>query len=197
MIVAGHVAPPRNNPEEIAIEALNTVLGGAFTSRMNMNLREDKHWTYGARTAFAGGAGQRLFYANAPVQTDKTRESMVEIQKEIAEIVSSRPVSDEELALVREQRVLRIPGQFETSGAVLGSIVDIVRHGLPDNYFDTYAARMRALDKQQVSTAAERTLKAAHMVWVVVGDRARVEPAIRDLGYGELRVVDVEGNPAR
>ena len=197
VIVAGHVAPPRNNPEEIAIEALNTVLGGAFVSRVNMNLREDKHWTYGARTALGGGAGQRLFYASAPVQTDKTGESMIEIRKEIGDIVASRPVSGEELERVREQRALRIPGQFETATAVLGSLGDIIRHGLPDDYYDTYASRMRALTGRDVQTAAEKVLKPDRMVWVVVGDRSKVEAPIRELGYGELRIVDVDGNPVR
>ena len=87
LILAGHVAPPKANPDEIAIEAMNAILGGQFTSRINMNLREDKHWAYGAQTLFWDARGQRPFIAFAPVQTDKTKESIQEIQKELRGIL--------------------------------------------------------------------------------------------------------------
>ena len=91
MIIAGLPAPPTNNPDEIAIETMNTILGGSFTSRINMNLREDKHWSYGARSILHDAKGQRLFFTYAPVQSDKTKESIVEIDKELRGILGDRP----------------------------------------------------------------------------------------------------------
>ena len=87
VIIAGHIAPPKANPKEVRIETMNGVLGGDFSSRVNMNLREDKHWVYGAYTFFRDARGQRPFVAYAPVQTDKTKEALVELDKELRGIV--------------------------------------------------------------------------------------------------------------
>lgn len=197
VVAAGHVAPPRSDKGEIATEMLNTILGGMFTSRINMNLREDKHWTYGARSNLGLNRVQRLFAVNAPVQTDKTKETMIEIKKELTEILRDRPVSQEELESTKERQTLRIPGSRETSAALMNSIVELVRFGLPDDFHDTYSARVRALTTQDLRTAAERVLKPENLVWVVVGDRAKIESGIRELNYGEIRVVDANGDPVR
>ena len=197
VVAAGHVAPPRSDKGEIATEMLNTILGGMFTSRINMNLREDKHWTYGARSNLGLNRVQRLFAVNAPVQTDKTKETMIEIKKELAGILRERPVSKEELETTKERQTLRIPGARETSVALMNSIVELVRFGLPDDFHDTYSARVRALTEQDMRTAAERLLKPENLVWVVVGDRAKIESGIRELNYGEIRVVDANGDPVR
>ncbi|HXP62420.1 MAG TPA: insulinase family protein, partial [Dongiaceae bacterium] len=122
VILAGHVGLPKSNPREIAIETMNTVLGGSFTSRMNMNLREDKHWAYGAGTAVVYARGQGPFVAYAPVQTDKTKESMVEVDKELRGILGQRPITAEELTTAQKDQTLSLPGRWETIGAVSGSI---------------------------------------------------------------------------
>jgi zinc protease len=197
VVVAGHVAPPRNTPDEIAFEVLNTILGGAFTSRVNMNIREEKHWSYGARTAFQAARAQRLYYASAPVQSDKTRETMIELRKEFSEIAGSRPATPEEMEMARENRTLRIPGSRETGAQVLASIVELVNYQLPDDWYNTYSAKVRALTQRDVTAAAEKLIRPDKLIWVVVGDRAKVEAGIRELNYGELRVVDADGNPVR
>jgi len=94
VILAGHVAPPKSNPDEIAIETMNNILGGTFTSRVNMNLREDKHWSYGAFTFLWSAQGQRPFIAYAPVQTDKTKESLIELNKELRSILDKQPITE-------------------------------------------------------------------------------------------------------
>ena len=99
-------APPTNNPDEIAIETMNTILGGSFTSRINMNLREDKHWSYGARSMLLDAKGQRMFFAYAPVQSDKTKESIVEIDKELRGILGDRPPTPEELDKAQKNQTL-------------------------------------------------------------------------------------------
>jgi zinc protease len=196
MIYAGHIAPPRNNPDEVAIDAMNTVLGGSFTSRVNMNLREEKHWTYGADTALYGARGQRPFLASASVQTDKTREAMEEIRKEFLGILGDRPPTQEEVDKVRKNETFRLAAAWETIGAVASSIGALVRYGLPDNYYDTYPDEVRALTIAGVADAAKKVIRTDRMVWVVVGDLAKIEKDIRDLGRGEVRVIDVEGSPA-
>ena len=195
VIFAGHLAPPRSNPNEMAIEAVNTVLGGSFSSRINMNLREDKHWSYGARTQVIDARGQRPFIVNAPVQTDKTKESMQEILAELTGIRESRPVTSDELAKAKDLRTLTLPGRWETNGAVSQDIVSMVRYDLPDDYYDTYAATVRALDISSVSEMAQALIRPNGMVWVVVGDRAVIEDGIADLGLGEIHHVDADGNP--
>ncbi|GIV58498.1 MAG: peptidase M16 [Rhodothermaceae bacterium] len=194
IIFAGHVAPPANNPNEIAIETMNTILGGAFTSRVNMNLREDKGWSYGAFTLLFDARGQRPFLVYAPVQTDKTKESMAEIEKELRAFLTTNPPTPEEVAKAQDNLTLQLAGRWETINAVEGSINDIVRFGLPDDYFDTYAERVRALNPDQVAAAAKEVLHPDNLVWVVVGDREKIEPGIRELGFGTIYLLDADGN---
>jgi len=151
VIIAGVVAPPRGNPQEIAIEAMNNSLGGMFGARLNMNLREDKHWSYGARTVLRDARSQRPFYAVAPVQTDKTKEALVEMNKEFRGIVGDHPVSADELAKIQANETLKLPGSRETLDALGQSIVDLVQFGLPDDYYDTYAGKVRALKTSDVT----------------------------------------------
>lgn len=194
VIFAGHVAPPKANPNEIAIETMNNILGGAFTSRINMNLREEKGWSYGAGTFIPGARGQRPFIVYAPVQTDKTKESMQEIAMELDGILSTEPITAEELEKAQENQTLSLAGQLETLGSLGYTIGEIIRYELPDDYYATYAGKVQGLSVPDVSNAAEEVVQPEHLVWVVVGDRAKVEPAIRELGYGELRLMDGDGN---
>ncbi len=194
MIIAGHVAPPRNSPDEIAIEAMNTILGGEFTARINMNLREDKHWSYGAQSLFWPAKGQRPFFVYAPVQSDKTAESVAEIRAELSAIGSDRPATAEELDRAKASRTLTLPGQWETAAAVLGSISEIVEYGLPDDYFATYPGKVRALTLSDINRAAGAVLHPDKVVWIVVGDRAKIEQGLRDLNIGPVREIDADGN---
>jgi len=197
VILAGHVAPPKSNPEEIAIEMLNTVLGGQFTSRVNMNLREDKHWSYGARTILVDARGQRPFFAMAPVQTDKTKESMIEIEKELTDIIGPRPVTREELEKVKKNIVLKLPGNWETNNSVLNSLEEIVVYNLPDDYYDIYPQKVKSVSLQEVRNVASRLIHPKSLVWVIVGDRQKIEAGIRELNFGEIQYIDADGNPVQ
>ena len=192
-ILCGHAASPRANPQDIAQQVMNTMLGGQFTSRVNMNLREDKHWSYGAGTLFWDAKGPRPFLAYAPVQTDKTKESVQELLKELRGIRGEKPVTPEELAAARDNMTLSLPGQWETSAAVLGSIAEIVRFGFDDRYYDGFAAKVRAVSAADV-TAAASAVQPDKLVWVIAGDRAKIEPGLRELGLGEIRAIDADGN---
>jgi zinc protease len=197
VILAGHVAPPKSNPDEIAIETMNTILGGTFTSRVNMNLREDKHWSYGAFTFLWPARGQRPFIAYAPVQTDKTKESLIEVERELRGVLGSRPVTEKELNTAQKNLTLQLPGTWETDGAVANSIDDIVTFGLPDDYFTTYPGKVRALSVSDLDKAARLVVHPDQFVWVVVGDRSKVEAGIRELGWGEVQLLDADGNAVR
>ena len=193
IIFAGHVAPPKANPNEIAIETMNTILGGSFTSRVNMNLREDKGWAYGAFSLMWDSKGQRPFIVYAPVQTDKTKESMMEIQKELDNILDSVPATADEVDKAQKNQTLTLAGQWETNGAVMASIAEMVQYGLPEDHFNTYTNRVRSLDTAAVNDAAKEVLHPENLVWVVVGDRSKIEAGIRELGLGEIQLLDGDG----
>ncbi len=197
VVLAAHVGLPKANPHQIAIETMNTILGNAFTSRVNMNLREDKHWSYGAGTFILDSRGQGPFVAFGPVQADKTKESMVELDKELRGILEAKPITEDELVKAQKSQTLSLPGNWETLDSVAGSLGEMVRYGLPDDYFTTYPANVRALKLADVQAAAHEAVHPDDMVWVVVGDRAKIESSIRDLGWGDVQIIDPDGNPAK
>jgi zinc protease len=197
IIFAGFVSPAKGNDHELQIDAMNSILGGGFTGRINLNLREDKHWSYGARSFIQDAVGQRPFIAYAPVQTDKTSESMAEILAEIRGIRSGgdRPATVEELAKIKDQKTLTLPGRWETNNAVLNDIVEIEQYGLPQTYWDQRAADVAGLALEDVTEQADAVLQPDHLVWVVVGDRSVIEDKVRALELGEIHHIDANGDP--
>jgi zinc protease len=195
VIVAGLVTAPPSTPDEIAINAMNDALGGTFGSRLNMNLREDKHWSYGAQSLLWAARAQRPFIAFAPVQTDKTKESLVEMNKEFRGILGDHPVTEEELTRIEANETLRLPGSRETSDEVEQSVMDLVQFGWPDDYYETLAGKIKALKTADLNTAAKEVVHPDHMVWVVVGDRAKIEAGVREVGLGEIRFLNPDGTP--
>lgn len=196
VILAGHIAPPQANPDEIAIETMNHILGGSFTSRINMNLREDKHWSYGAGSRFLPARGERPFYVAARVQSDKTKESMIEIQKELAQIVNDLPPTDDEFSKAQANKILELAGSWETIGAVSGSIMNIVQFDLPKDYYTTYPGAIRELTVSSLADISKKVIHPDRLTWVVVGDLSKIEEGIRELeDFGEVKIIDVDGNP--
>jgi zinc protease len=196
IIFVSQLVLPMANPDETAIEAFNDVLGGQFSARLNMNLREEKHWSYGARSTIVPTRAQRPFFAYAPVQTDKTAESLAEILREINEIVDSNPPSAEELERVQRSNTLSLSGRWETNAAVLGALAEIVDYGLPADFWDTYAKRLNDLSLEQVTEAGKSTIDPSALTIVVIGDRERVEEGLAAIGAGTIRLIDVDGKPA-
>jgi zinc protease len=196
VIFAGVVTLPKANPEEIAIETMNFILGGTFTSRINMNLREDKHWSYGVRTMLVDARGPRPFLCTAPVQGDKTKEAMLELEKEFRGIIGDKSPTAEELKKAVTDKTLRLSGTWETMGAVAGSLGQLVRFGLPDDYFQTYAGKSEALTQPDLAQAAKTVVQPGRLTWVVVGDRAKIEAGLKELNFGELKYLDADGKPA-
>jgi len=194
IIFAGNIAPAVGDGNEIAIETMNEIIGGSFTSRINMNLREDKAWAYGAFTLMLDTKGQRPFIAYAPVQTDKTMESMAEIKRELTEYLGDNPATEEEIDKVKSNNTLSLPGRWETAAAVLRDIGEIVTYDLPDDYWDTYADKVRNISGEQIAEAAAAVIKPDKLIWVVVGDREKIESRIRELELGEITLLDQDGN---
>jgi zinc protease len=191
LILAGEVSAPANAPNYIALNAMNDILGGQFTARVNMNLREDKHWAYGAYTFFQDARGQRPYLVYAPVQTDKTKESIAELLKEMSAYKTTRPATAAELKRTIELNTRSLPGSYETSGDLLGALLSSNRFGRPWNYPATLKAQYEALTLDHIKAAAAETVHPESLVWIIVGDRARIEAGVASLGLGPIEVKSI------
>ncbi|MDC1359658.1 insulinase family protein [Gammaproteobacteria bacterium] len=188
-IVAGQLLPPSATDEEIEIDYMNYAIGGSFTARLNMNLREDKSWSYGVRTRLGDAKGQRAMLVTAPVQTDKTSESMAEIVKEYSDYLSTKPITQDELAKGKASKTLRLPGQFETLGALKGGVSGIVTYDRDLDYLDQLPALLDEPSLTQVQAKAQKYIKPNQWTWLIVGDLSKIEEPIRALGLGEVKVI--------
>ena len=188
-IVAGQLLPPSATDEEIEIDYMNYAIGGSFTARLNMNLREDKSWSYGVRTRLGDAKGQRAMLVTAPVQTDKTSESMAEIVKEYADYLSTKPITQDELAKGKASKTLRLPGQFETLGALKGGVSGIVTYDRDLDYLDQLPALLDEPSLTQVQAKAQKYIKPNQWTWLIVGDLSKIEEPIRALNLGEVKVI--------
>ncbi|MGQ4582281.1 insulinase family protein [Lysobacter sp. F60174L2] len=194
-IFAGQLVPSTMSDDATEFEFANTVLGGQFSARLNMNLREDKHWAYGAYSFSPDALGQRPWLAFAPVQIDKTAEAMVEMKREVGEYASGKaPPTAEEVAKVRSNEIRSLPGAYETGRAVLGTIAGIVRYDRPDDYVFQHKAEIEGLTPAQVAKAAG-TIDPDALTWVVVGDLDKIGAPVRALELGTVQVLDADGNP--
>jgi len=195
VIVAAHTTEKGGAAQDLAIEAVIRNFGGIATSRLNRNLRLEKHWSYGTQGVMAATRGPRPFYIVAPVQTDKTRESIVEIVKELKGVAGDRPLAGDEFASAMRGQTLSLPGRFETLDALEAAAVQLVNLGYGDDYFSTYATRVRGLTEPALAAAASAYIRPQHVLWVIVGDLEKVEAGIRDLKLGEVIRLDADGEP--
>ncbi len=195
IIIAGHLTEKYGDVSEIALEQMISILGGDFTSRINMNLREDKHWAYGAGGLVLGSKEERPFIVYAPVQTDKSAESVTEIRREIAEFVTNKPATQEELDKVKTNQVLKLPGQWETNSAVNSSVANLVRYNLPDDYYQKYDQNVRDLSIADISKVSKTVVKPDAINWFMVGDRAKIASKLDELGFDTIIEIDADGNP--
>ncbi|MCP4045123.1 MAG: insulinase family protein [Gammaproteobacteria bacterium] len=194
LILAGHVAPPTGAENNLDITSMNDILGGQFTARVNMNLREDKSWSYGAFTFMVNARGQRPWLAYAPVQTDKTMESLQELEKEFDQFLGTRPATQDELSKSVHNNVNSLPGQYETGNAVMGALLANQRFGRTDDYVPTLKSQYEAIKLENVQGAAESVLHPDKLTWLIVGDRKEIEAKIRGMNLGKVSIMDVDGN---
>ncbi|HEX8889016.1 MAG TPA: pitrilysin family protein [Pyrinomonadaceae bacterium] len=198
VLMIGQVGQPRSTPDYFPLIVMNTMLGGQFTSRVNMNLREDKGYTYGARTSFDYRRSPGPFVASAGVQTAVTKESVSEFMKELRGIRGERPVTPAELEFSKQAIIRGYPRTFETPEQIANRLTDVVLYNLPDDYFNNFITRVRAVTVVDVNRVANRYLDPSRMAILVVGDRKMIEPGLRSLtDVGQtITFVDTEGKPS-
>jgi len=192
LIVAGQLMPAIGSSDEIDIDLMNRVIGGSFTSRLNMNLREDKSWSYGVRARLSQYKGPRPMLVYAPVQTDKTIPSIQEIIREYDEYLSSNPANDEELEAIVKDLSLGLIGDYETFGALMSGLSGIVSQGRDDNYIDTLPTKYRSMTIEDINSAAIRYLDPSIWTWVIVGDLSKIEEGIEELNLGKIEVITLD-----
>lgn len=189
-IRVGAIGVPRSTPDYFALRVLNTVFGGAFTSRLNQNLREEHGYSYGAYSSWSMRRFPGPFTAVAAVQTDKTAEGLREIFVELEAI--RQPVPPDELERARNYVALGLPAEFETTGDVAAKLQELVVYELPREYFSDYVSKLRAVTAGDVARVAREHIRPERMVIVVVGDSKVIERGIRALNLGQVTVLTVE-----
>ncbi|MBU2675502.1 MAG: insulinase family protein [Gammaproteobacteria bacterium] len=197
-IVAGHAIAPYDAERFTELSIMNRVLGGAFEARLNMNLREDKGWSYGYYSGIRTNAsGDMTISASGQVQTDKTAASMQEVLRELSDYVSTRPVTNEELERVKLNRIRSLPGSFSTNRGFLRSIIQSDSYGLPLDYAESAAARIEAVTLDGIAARARDVIDPDKLTWLITGDLEKIEDSVRALDYGEVEVWDAFGNKLR
>jgi zinc protease len=186
----GWIGVPRSTADYFPIQVMNTILGGSFSSRLNMNLREKHGYTYGATSGFDMRAGAGPFTAAAGVQTDKTSESLREFFNELNGIL--QPVPADELSRAKSYVALRFPSAFETTGDISRRLEDALVYHLPEDYFSKYVQNIEAVTAADVLRVAQKYIQPSRFVVVVVGDRKVVEPGIQVLNLGPIKALGID-----
>jgi len=181
----GRIAAARSSPHYYALNVLNVALGGAFVSRINLNLREQRAFTYGVRSSFEFRVDPGPFSVTTSVETDATAESVSEVLREITEIADARPVTPKELDRAHAALVRGFPRGFETADQIARYLTQLALHHLPDDHYNEFVPCIKAVTRDEVTDAAQRYLPPEDMKVIIVGDRARVSDSLRQLGLGE------------
>lgn len=182
IIVAGQRTGLKGTDDLLVLNTVNDALGGSFLSRINMDLREEKHWSYGAGGRFQPSEFAAPYLLQAGVQADKTGPSIASVREDVAQFVTTKPMTESEFDLAIKGATLQLPGQFETSRAVLDAMQanDLLKR--PDDYYATVTTRYRAMTLPQLRTAVAQTIDPAKLTWIVVGEAAKVKPQLDSLG---------------
>ncbi|QIG81415.1 M16 family metallopeptidase [Stakelama tenebrarum] len=190
-IVGGQLTTLAPRGELLPVFTANDVLGGDFLSRINMDLREEKHWSYGAFGIFRRLENAVSYMIIAPVQADKTGESIASLQREVTGFLTTDGITPEEFDLTIKGNIRELSGGFETSDSVLGAMQTNDLFGRPDDYYDTIAQKYRALSREELDAASREALNPDAFVWVVVGDAETVRPQLDSLGL-PVEVISVD-----
>jgi zinc protease len=192
VLVVGQPSAPRSSPDHLALEAVNSVLGGSFTSRLNQNLREQHGYTYGAASRFAFGLGPGPFAARSSVKTDVTGPALAETLKEI-EAAVAQPVAPAELDKARALLAYDLVERLSGADALSRGVAEIFLYGLPPDELQTYVPRLQALTPESVQAAAARAVDPAHLTIAIAGDAAKVLPQLAPLHLPAPQLRDPSG----
>ena len=197
-IYAGQPVAPYDPETSTEIFVMNRVIGGGFESRLNMNLREDKGWSYGYRSSVSQNtSGDQYFYTSGQVQADKTAPAIEEVLKELRAYIDSEPARETEVERIKLNRSRSLPGSYSTNRGFLSSMVVSESFGLPHDYAERAAERVDAVTTDGVNARARSMLDPDNLVWLVVGDLTQIEDSVRALELGDLEVWDAFGNRLR
>jgi predicted Zn-dependent peptidase len=189
-IRVGHAGASRTNPDYYALQVLNTMLGGQFTSRVNLNLRERHGFTYGARTAWAFRRGDGPFYAAAGVFTAKTDSSVTEFMNELKDLRGPRPATAKETDAAKNQLIRGYPRRLETNDGVASVLADLAFYGLDESEISEYNRRVGQVSPDDVTRVATKYIDPANLTVVVVGDVAKIRSGIEALALGPVKILD-------
>ena len=189
-VLGGQPGMSRSDPDYLAFEIMNTILGGEFSARINMNLREDKGYSYGSYSFPIAGRHGGMFVAMAPVQTQHTKETIAELLKELRDVGSERPITEQEIRDAKTRLQRKYPRDLETMGRVAYTILSLAMNGVSIDEIETRIQRIAGMPAADLARVAREDIDPDSMVFVIVGDRAVVEPGLRDLGLGEIEVVN-------
>jgi predicted Zn-dependent peptidase len=182
VIVAGIPNALTGTEDLLPIQTANDALGGGFLGRLNMDLREGKHWSYGVYGIFRQLEHAAPFYVQAPVQADKTGPSIAALRGDLSGFVGAEPMTQVEFDRAISGAVRSLSGNFETGGAVLGAMQNNDLYRRPDDYYATIAQRYRGMTLPQLNTAMKAALDPSRAIWVVIGDAKVVRPQLDTLG---------------
>lgn len=196
-ISASVIAPRRVEGDNAARGVFSTAVGGSFTSRINMKLREEKGWAYGASAGVSGGRGSRVYSARASVQSDKTAESMAEIAALLKSATTDRKLTAAELADAKDNMTLGLSSDWSKSSGVAGAVIDQLSYDLPDDYYAKYPQAIAGVTLDAAHAAGAELLAGKALTWIVAGDLSKIEAGIRALNVGEVRVIDADGKMLR
>lgn len=197
IILAAEISTSATDPDYEALGMANRILGGEFTARMNMNLREDKHWSYGAGTVNLDAKGPGFFAGYAPVQTDKTKESIAEMMKEMNNYIGDKPATQEEFNKVQNNALLQLPGIWETNYAVMNALQDVITYNRGNEYLTNYPAMLRKLTLDDIKKGSLKIIKPNNLIWVIVGDRSKIENGVKELNIGPIKYLSAEGEEVK
>jgi predicted Zn-dependent peptidase len=186
----GWVGVPRSTADYYPLDVVNTVLGGSFSSRLNMNLREEHGYSYGAGSSFDMRQSAGPFTASAGVQSDKTVESLQEFFKELNAI--RQPISADELNRAKNYEALGFPSEFETTAGMAGNLIQLVIYGLPETFFTEYVPKILAVTSADATRVANQYIQPDRFAVIVVGDLAKIEKGIRAANLGPVKVVTID-----
>jgi predicted Zn-dependent peptidase len=190
LILGGQLLPPTAWHDTHKLDMASKILGGSFTSRINMNLREDKGWAYGARTITFDALGARPLLYYAPVQSDKTAESLRELLREANEYGGINPPNKAELSRFKDGFIRSLPGKFETNGAVLGALAKIVEFNRPLDYLSVSQQKIASLTVADLLPVIDEQIHTEQTIWLIVGDLKLIEPALRAANIAPVVVLN-------
>jgi zinc protease len=193
VIFAAETGPSGSEEGFEAIRLMNSILGGSFMSRLNLNLREDKHWSYGAYSNIMQTKGPGAFIAYTSVQTDKTKESIVEIQKELVQINTTKPIKNDEFKKEQTNTVLSVPMDWESVEGIMDFLVKTVEFDKGKDYANNYTSMLQGYTLADIQKAAAK-IQPERFIWLVIGDRTKIEKGILELNLGRVKFLDVNGN---